>query len=246
MPRRLDGVLYAKVAMTPSDAQRELDNPFWSSLITRHAHIAQGGTLARRYPPAISPHAGLPGVGPENVAALETLVEIGDEMGTAGPFVPRLPGNWETQFESRLTQMIRTDTSPLPQGDVDVSTLGAGDIAEILALIELTQPGPFRSRAIELGTFLGIREGGRLVAMAGERMWIGDFREVSAVCTHPDARGRGYARALMGRVINRMLRAGETPFLHVRTSNTQAIDIYRTLGFVRRAEFPLLYAKRMS
>jgi predicted GNAT family acetyltransferase len=113
-------------------------------------------------------------------------------------------------------------------------------------LVEVTSPGPFRSRAIELGRFLGIREAGRLVAMAGERMWIGDFREISAVCTHPDARGRGYARALMGRVINRMLRAGETPFLHVRSSNARAIDIYRTLGFVRRAEFPLQYAKRMS
>jgi ribosomal protein S18 acetylase RimI-like enzyme len=246
IPRKLPGVLYAKTAMTPSDIQRQLDNPFWSSLSTRHAHIAQGGTLARRYPPAIAPHAGLPGVGPENVAALQTLVEIGDDMGIAGPFVPRLPGNWETQLETRLTQMIRTDTSPLPQGDVDVSVLGAGDVTEMLALVELTNPGPFRPRVIELGTFLGIRERGRLVAMAGERMWIGDFREVSGVCTHPDARGRGYARALMGRIINWMLRAGQTPFLHARSANTPTIDLYRSLGFVRRAELPLLYAKRMS
>jgi len=234
------------VAMTPLDIQRELDNPFWSSLATRHADIAQGGTLARRYPPAISPIAGLPGVGPANIAALEALVEIDDDIGTAGPFVPALPGNWETLDESRLTQMIRIDPSPLPEGDVDTSVLGARDVAEILALIELTKPGPFRSRTIELGTYIGIREGGRLVAMAGERTWVGDFREVSAVCTHPHAQGRGFARALMGRVINRMLRAGQTPFLHVRSNNTQAIDIYRGLGFVRRAEYPLLYAKRTS
>jgi predicted GNAT family acetyltransferase len=231
--------------MTLSDIQRELDNPYWSSLITRHAHLAQGGTLARRYPAAISRIAGLPAAGPANVAALETLVQVGDDMGTAGPFTPRLPGNWETLDETRVVQMIRVDRSPLPEGDLDMSILGDGDVSEMLTLVELTKPGPFRSRTIELGTYLGIREGRRLVAMAGERMWVGDFREVSAVCTHPDARGRGYASALMARVINRMLRAGQTPFLHVRSSNARAINVYRALGFIRRTEYPLLHAKRI-
>ena len=233
--------------MNPSsNVHCELDNPFWSSLATRHAGIALGGTLARRYPAAVSPIAALPGVGPANVAALEALVEIHDDVGMAGPFVPELPRNWETLHESRLTQMVRADASPLPEGDVDASTLRAPDVPEILALIGLAKPGPFRSRTIELGTYLGIREGGRLVAMAGERTWAGNAREVSAVCTHPDAQGRGYARALIGRVINRMLRRGQTPFLHVRSTNTRAIEIYRSLGFVRRTEYPLLYARRVS
>jgi GNAT superfamily N-acetyltransferase len=247
-PRRVGWISVREgiVVMTPSDVQRGLDNPYWSCLATRHAHIAQGGTLARRYPAAISRIAGLPGAGPANVAALETLVGIGDDMGTAGPFVPRLPMNWETLDETRLVQMIRTDRSPLPEGDVETSILGAADVAEILGLVEVTKPGPFRSRTIELGTYLGIREGGRLVAMAGERTWVGDFREVSAVCTHPDAQGRGYARALMGRVINRILRAGETPFLHVSRRNMRAIDVYLALGFIRRTEYPLLHAKRIS
>ena len=96
--------------------------------------------------------------------------------------------------------MIRIDSSPLPEGDVDTSKLGADDVADILALIALTKPGPFRPRTIELGTYIGIREGGQLIAMAGERTWVGDCREVSAICTHPDAQGRGYARALTGRV----------------------------------------------
>ena len=226
--------------------ERELDNPFWSCLATRHVHLAQGGALARRYPVAISPIAGLPEIGPANVAALEALVEVGDDMGTAGPCVPALPGNWETLHESRLTQMIRGDRSPLPEGDVEASILGAADVSEMLALVELTKPGPFRRRTIELGTYLGIRERGQLVAMAGERTWVGDFREVSAVCTHPDAQGRGYARALMGRVINRMLRAGETPFLNVESSNLRAIDLYRALGFDRRTEYPLLHARRIG
>jgi predicted GNAT family acetyltransferase len=225
---------------------RELDNPFWSSLATRHAHIALGGALARRYPAEISPIAGMPGVDPVNIAALEALVEVGDDVGTAASVVPALPGNWETLYESRLTQMVRADRSPLPEGDVQTTMLGPADVAEMLALVALTKPGPFRTRTIALGPYVGIREGERLVAMAGVRLWIGGFREVSAVCTHPDAQGRGYARALTARVVNRIQRAGETPFLHAESSKPRVIEIYRALGFVRRAEFPLLHARRIG
>jgi len=232
--------------VTPPDNQGALDNAFWASLTTRHAHLAQGGTLARRYRADISPLAGLPAAGPSNIAALQTLVEVGDDIATVGPYAPQLPRNWETLYESRITQMIRIDRSLLPEGEVDASTLDARDVPEMLALVQLTKPGPFRPRTIELGNYIGIREGGRLVAMAGERTWVGDFREVSAICTHPEAQRRGYARALMGRVINRMLRAGETPFLHVESRNERAIDIYLALGFARRSEFPLLHARRIG
>jgi len=232
--------------MALSDVERQLDNPMWSCLSTRHQHLALGGPLARRYPPVISPIAGLPGAGPANIAALEALVDVGDDMGTAGPFVPTLPANWETLHESRLTQMIRTERSLLPEVDANVSPLGSADVAEMLALVQLTQPGPFRSRTIELGTYIGIREGGRLVAMAGERMWVGDFREISAVCTHPDAQRRGHARALISRVANGIVRAGESPFLHVESCNTRAIEIYLSLGFTRRTELALLAARRVS
>ena len=116
----------------------------------------------------------------------------------------------------------------------------------MLALVELTQPGPFRRGTIELGRFVGIRESGRLMAMAGERMWVGDCREVSGICTHLDALGRGYARQLSGRIVNGILRAGQTPFLHVTSFNKRAIGIYEALGFARRTEFPLLHAKRVG
>lgn len=222
------------------------DNPFWSSLSTRHLHIARGGELARRYPADISPIAGLPDVEPANVAALEALVDVGDDMGTAGPRVPVLPGNWETLHEARLIQMIRVDRTPLPEGRIHACVLTAGDVAEMIALVDLTKPGPFRLRTIELGTYIGIREQGRLVAMAGERLWVGDHREVSAVCTHPDAQGRGHATALVGRVVNRMLRAGQTPFLHAESANAPALALYRALGFTCRREYPLLVARRLA
>src|SRR5207244_4603437 len=97
------------------------------------------------------PPGGVPGVEAANNAALQALVEVGDDMGTVAPFVPALPENWETLYQSQVTQMIRVDRSPLPEGDVGATILGAADVAEMLALVEVTKPGPFRSRTIELG-----------------------------------------------------------------------------------------------
>jgi ribosomal protein S18 acetylase RimI-like enzyme len=231
--------------MSGSDASG-LDNPIWTCLTTRHAHMALGAALARRYPPEISPLAGLPGAGAGNIAELESQVVVGDDVGLVGPHRPVLSENWETLYASELAQMLRAASSPLPEGDVDVVALGPPDVPEMLALVELTHPGPFRRRTITLGNYIGIRERGTLVAMAGERTWVGDCREVSAVCTHPDVQGRGYARALIGRVVNRMLRAGETPYLHVDIRNEAAIELYSRLGFERRALMPLLHAKRVA
>jgi predicted GNAT family acetyltransferase len=230
--------------MVSSDFERQLDNPVWSCLTTRHAHLALGSERVRRYPPAFSPITGFPADGEASVEALEALVEIGDDIGAIGPSLPALSSNWERLLETQITQMIRTVPSSLPEGDVESSRLGDADVADMLALVELTQPGPLRQRTVELGHFIGIRENGRLIAMAGERMWVGDCREVSGICTHPDAQGRGYARMLTGRIVNRMLKAGQTPFLHVMSANTRAIELYRALGFERRTEFPLLHAKR--
>jgi ribosomal protein S18 acetylase RimI-like enzyme len=231
--------------MASTDLERQLDNPAWSCLASRHAHLALGGARVRRYPPDISPIAGFPAAGEASVEALEALVAVGDDIGAIGPSVPALSSNWETVLETSLAQMIRIDRRPLPEGDVQSVALGESDVADMLALVELTHPGPFRQRTVELGQFIGIRERGRLVAMAGERMWVGECREVSGICTHPDVRRRGYARALTGRVVNRMLRAGQTPFLHVIGTNAGAIETYRALGFERRAEFPLLHARRV-
>jgi ribosomal protein S18 acetylase RimI-like enzyme len=230
----------------PESDLRGLDNPFWTCLATRHSHLAQGGALARRYLPEISVLAGVAGTSPEHVAALTSICGAGDDVALVAAQLPELPGSWESLYASELTQMLRTERSPLPEGEAEVTTLGPSDVPEMQALVELTHPGPFRARTIELGIYIGIRARGRLVAMAGERTWIGDFREVSAVCTHPEAQGRGYARMLIGRIVNRMLRAGQTPFLHAEINNEGAIELYRRLGFVQRTRLPLLYARKIG
>jgi predicted GNAT family acetyltransferase len=230
--------------MTPRADESALDNPVWSCLTTRHAHLALGDLHARRYPLEFSPLSGLPAAAPDNLGALQALVDVGDAVAVAGAHVPEWPANWETLHRITLWQMVRRETSPLPEGHAEIVALSTGDVPDMLALVELTHPGPFRERTIELGAFVGVRERGRLLAMAGERMWIGNHREVSGVCAHPEAQGRGLARALMARVVNRMLRLGQTPFLHVESANVRAIRMYEGLGFVKRAAFPLLYARR--
>jgi len=225
--------------------ENALDNPVWSCLTTRHAHFAKGGRLALRYPPEFSPLGGIPAAAVENVEALRDLVGIGEDLSLAGPHVPEAPANWETQHRMRIAQMIRRESAPLPEGSAQISVLSASDVGDMLALVDLTHPGPFRVRTIELGTFVGVRQHGQLLAMAGERLWVGNYREASGICTHPDAQGRGLARALLAHVINRMLSAGQIPFLHVDSTNERAIALYETLGFVRRAAFPFVHAKRI-
>ena len=127
------------------------------------------------------------------------------------------------------------ETAPaMPDGQVCFAELGAGDVVEMLALTALTEPGPFRQRTYELGGFVGIREEGRLAAMAGQRLALPGFTEVSAVCTHPGFRGRGYALALVAAVAGSIHARGETPILHTLSGNAGDIRIYRSVGFTRR------------
>jgi predicted GNAT family acetyltransferase len=115
-----------------------------------------------------------------------------------------------------------------------VFELGSAESPEMLELTALTKPGPFGTRTHELGAYLGIRDGGKLVAMAGERLKVPGFTEISAVCTHPEHTGKSYARLLMSKIIDRIRAKGETPFLHVRQDNTRAIAVYESLGFQTR------------
>jgi ribosomal protein S18 acetylase RimI-like enzyme len=223
-----------------------LDNPVWSALATRHAALATGNGLALRYRPEYSVLGAVLRPDTECAAALAPLYAPGETITMGGAVVPELGPEWELLHAGGLAQMVCRSPPPPMEANAAIVPLALADAPEMLALVELTRPGPFRERTVLLGDYYGIREQGRLVAMTGERMWIGDFREVSAVCTHPEVRGRGYARALMRRVIDGMLRRGQTPILHAETVNTRAIRLYERLGFVERARFPLFVAKRVA
>ncbi|HTB96393.1 MAG TPA: GNAT family N-acetyltransferase [Terracidiphilus sp.] len=215
-----------------------LDNPIWNSLTTSHAGFALGSGLARRYPTAIGP---LSGIAEESDAACDDLRTLAGPGGILVLFLPRPFSpreGWTLVREGPLTQMICLDppsaANALLQSGATMRTLTASDVPAMVALAELTEPGPFRERTHELGLFLGIFEDDRLVSMAGQRTRSPGFVEVSAVCTHPDARGKGYARTLMLAVMDDIRRGGATSYLHAWAHNHSAIRVYRDLGFIHR------------
>jgi ribosomal protein S18 acetylase RimI-like enzyme len=212
----------------------QLDNPIWHSLTTTHSRFAEGEGLARRFDPGIGPLAGLREQSPEAYRALEELLPPGEFATLFLDSDLELPPGWRLLLHLPGDQMVCTGATEASAHSFSFETLGDVDVAEMLELTKLTDPGPFRSGTIELGNYLGIREGGRLAAMAGQRLALPGFREVSAVCTHPDFRGRGYAQALVAAVADSIRERGETPILHVLSSNSAAIRVYESLGFKLR------------
>lgn len=211
-----------------------LDNPIWHSLSTRHARFARGGELAKRFQPEIGPLAGIREQSPEAYAALENLFDPDEPAGLFLDSPPQIATGWRLRMHKPIEQMVCLRRPEEPESNVRFEPLGTRDIEEMLELTALTEPGPFQRRTAELGGFVGIREDGRLAAMAGQRLMLPGFTEISAVCTHPDFRGRGYARLLVAAVAREIYRSGETPYLTVLQSNTGAIGVYESVGFAVR------------
>jgi GNAT superfamily N-acetyltransferase len=221
-----------------------LDNPIWSALSTEQASLALGDGLARRFPSEVSPLAGLREPTPAAFADLRALLDPGEGAGlfTAAPI--DVPDDWEVQRTRRIEQGVCESTPPPPSWPHDLLMLGENDAPEMLALATLTEPGPFLPETYRMGRYYGIRTGdGRLVAMAGERLRIRGFTELSAVCTHPEFQGHGYARALVTALTTQALSEGALPFLHVKTENG-AKALYEKLGFRVRHGIQLTVVSR--
>lgn len=207
-----------------------LDRPVWSSLTTRQAQFAVGDARALRYQADVSPFAAARDESPESLAALAGLIPPGGAVVVLMDHAVTPPAGTAIEKSFPIVRMAAHTLIGGAEGE-GLQLLTGTDAPEMLALATLTEPGPFLPRTHELGAFWGIKENGRLVAMAGERMRPEGFTEVSGVCTHPDARGRGYARKLSAWVAHQIAARGETPFLHSFTTNTNALRLYRSLGF---------------
>ncbi|GGS06856.1 hypothetical protein Snoj_46720 [Streptomyces nojiriensis] len=210
-----------------------LDNPVWAALTGPHREFAEFGPagLAARYTLDTSPFSALADPqDPRAWADLAALAGPGQEVWVTGLLTP--PPGWQTLVTVPGVQLdgraVRAGAAP------EAVPLGLADVPEMLELVGLTKPGPFLDRTVELGTYLGIRHEGRLVAMAGERMRPAGWSEISAVCTHPDHRGRGLAARLIRAVAAEVRERGERPFLHAAAANTGAVRLYESMGFTLR------------
>jgi ribosomal protein S18 acetylase RimI-like enzyme len=210
-----------------------LDHPVWSALTSRQRMLAEGDALARRYPPAIAPFAAMIDTSPRSFAALGELMSRSDHVVLFTPESVTPPAEFKILLAKTGEQMIGTPAESSGSA-ADIVTLGADDVPAMMELTKLTQPGPFTPRTRELGTFLGIKSEGQLIAMAGERMKPAGYTEITAVCVHPAHRGRGHAQALLAAVSSQISARGEIPFLHVFSDNASAIALYRRQGMTIR------------
>lgn len=220
-----------------------LDRPIWSALTTSHKHLAEGGPRALRYPVDMTPFADMTDMSEESFAALGDVMSPSQVAALFTTEPVDVPANFKVVLSETGEQMIGSPADS-PLRDAEIVTLGSADVPAMMALTELTKPGPFAARTHALGTFLGIRAGGELVAMTGERMKPGKFTEMTAVCVHPDYRGRGYAQALLAAVARQIEARGEIPFLHVFTNNKSAIALYQRQGMrIRRRLYVTAFMK---
>lgn len=208
-----------------------LANPIWHSLSTRHSHLAVGDGLAKRYPEEIGPLAGFAEQSEEGWDALGRLISPGGYVVVFLNEEPVLPADLKSVTEFPLDQMVCERPSFANVDSVGIEPLGEADVPSMVALAQLTEPGPFREGTIGLGGYRGIRDGSALVSMGGQRTTVPGYREVSAVCTHPNYRGRGYAAALVKAVSCGIGELGEFPYLHVKRDNVGAAGVYERLGY---------------
>jgi predicted GNAT family acetyltransferase len=212
-----------------------LDRIVWESLTTYHAPLSEGTALARRFTRDVNLFASARDDSPAALAELSALVQPGEQVFIAQ--VPRvaIPPDLVEVKSALGVQMLAT-RAPNVDPKADITILTDADAPEMLALAKLTEPGPFLERTHRMGRFLGIRVDGRLAAMAGERMRIPGYTELSGVCTHPDFRGRGFARRLSAAVVSDIAARGDRAFLHAWKSNHTAIALYDQLGFQVRTD----------
>lgn len=221
-----------------------LDNPPWHALNSVQSHLARISGNAARYFPEVVPFAAVAQPDAASGKELDGLLTAGESFFLIGN-LPPLPDSWEVRNELVCLQMVSEAPLNAPDPAFSIQLLTPEDAADMYALVQLVQPGYFMQDTYRMGRYTGIRQNGQLVAIAGERMRLNGLAELSAICTHPDFTGRGYAGQLIAGLVNHQRAEGITPFLHVAGHNTGAIRLYEKLGFRTRREisFHLLSKK---
>lgn len=223
-----------------------LNNPVYNALLTGDAALSLGSNTVKFFDPKVSPFAGFDENNANGFDELHSLLPAGRRILYAVPQEIQVPKGWKlSAYLAGLQFILYKDkyagekeyaTEPVP--------LSPENAEEMISLAALTKPGPFNKRTIEFGSYYGIFQNGKLAAMTGQRLHVADFSEISAVCTHPDHLGKGFAGILLRHQVGIILRSGKTPFLHVRADNRRAIELYERLGFKVSRNMHFYFLKR--
>ena len=221
-----------------------LDNPAWTAMISGNKHLCEGNDKAKYFIPGVSVFVGLRENSTESLVALSEVFPHDSPVVHITKHEAKIPEQWKVVRYLKCYQMIYDTGLPHTELTIQPVKLTEADIPQMLELTKLTNPGPFSKRTIEFGHYYGIFDGDKLVAMAGQRMHSFEYAEISAVCTHPDYLGRGYARQLLLHQIQRIMAAGDIPYLHVRDDNERPFKIYESIGFKTRTELHFYVLQR--
>jgi len=223
-----------------------LDNPAWSALTLGNKNLSNGTVAVKYFDKQVSPFVAFEEISNENFNTLHDLLPDESTSFLITQNEIEFPAGWKVLHCIKGFQMVYTgDAIPVKPG-AELVPLTEKDTPQMVSLTKLTNPGPFAPRTIEFGHYYGVFDGEQLVAMAGQRLNPQPYAEISAVCTHPDHLGKGYARQLLAFHINRIKAAGEIPFLHVRYNNDRAIKVYHDMGFETRREICFNYILKLN
>ena len=212
-----------------------LDNPIWNALNTGSHTLSFGTDRVRLVNREMGFFAGLPAYQKENLDELNDYLEAGQRVILFPP--DHLPPDekWKVHNDRELLQLVCERDFSTVEPQPEILPLDESHVAEMLALTQLTKPGPFLNKTIDFGDYFGFFSDGKLVSMAGSRLSPSPYTEVSAVCTHPDFAGQGISKKVMPHVLQAIQQGGKIPFLHLYPDNTPALRLYTSLGFVSRA-----------
>jgi ribosomal protein S18 acetylase RimI-like enzyme len=222
-----------------------LNNPVYHGLLSGDQHLSLGTDIVRFFDEAVSPFAGFDEGYEKGFEELYDLLPPGRNILYAIPQPIDTPEGWQLLHEIKGVQMVYNKVSDALQHTFLPVPLDKQFAAEMVELAKLTRPGPFGLRTIEFGHYYGIFDKDKLVAMTGQRLHPQQYTEVSAVCTHPDHLGNGYASALVQHQVQLILQQGKTPFLHVREDNSRAIALYERLGFSISRNMNFYFMRRL-
>jgi ribosomal protein S18 acetylase RimI-like enzyme len=226
-----------------------LDNPIWEGLHSGNKHLALGSDQVKYFSAEVTTFAGFRSFHSNQFKELYDMSPNGSVRATFVPYQVDVVAPWILIPGAEIYQMIHNEdkiagTADKAVADTILVSLGVKDVPAMLTLAKLTNPGPFNVRTIEFGNFYGVFVDNQLVAMAGQRLQVHEYAEISAVCTHPHHQGKGYARSLILHQIGLIRQEGRKPMLHVKTDNHNALALYESLGFTIRRKLDVIIFRK--